>query len=127
MRLPALLLMALAGLTTGCQRADKSAEIREGAELFAANCAVCHGPQGQIREAQNYDADTPDLRKIEKNAPGGRLPRVMLAEIIDGRRLVEGHTRSMPIWGEALGQGDEQVVDAKIELLITYIESIQQR
>jgi mono/diheme cytochrome c family protein len=126
-RAKALLFMALAAMTTGCERADKSAEINEGAALFAANCAACHGPQGDVREAEMYDRDTPDLRRIAQNSPGGRLPRVILGEIIDGRRLIEGHTRSMPAWGEALGQGDDTVAEAKIDSLVAYIESIQQR
>lgn len=127
MRTQALLLVALAALTTGCERAEQSPDVSEGAALFAANCAVCHGPQGNVREAENYDADTPDLREIEQNSPGGRFPRVVLAEVIDGRRVIEGHARSMPTWGEALGQGDDEVAKAKIDQLIAYIESIQQR
>ena len=127
MRTQALLLVALAAMTTGCDRAGTSADLSEGAALFAANCAVCHGPQGNVREATNYDPATPDLREIARNSAGGRLPRVALAEVIDGRRVIEGHTRSMPAWGEALGQGDDKVAKAKIDLLIAYIESIQQR
>ena len=123
----AALLLALAALTTGCERADKSAEINEGAALFAANCEACHGPQGNVREAEMYDPDTPDLREIARTSPGGRLPRVALAQMIDGRRVNEGHSRSMPAWGDAMGQGDDEVAAAKIELLIAYIDSIQQR
>ena len=127
MRAQALLLVALAALTAGCERADNSVDISEGAALFAANCAVCHGPQGNVRQAENYDAGTPDLREIARNAPGGRFPRVVLAEVIDGRRVIEGHARSMPTWGEVLGQGGDEVAEAKIDLLVAYIESIQQR
>jgi len=126
-RTQALLLVALAALTTGCERAEESADISEGAALYAANCAVCHGPEGNVREAEMHDPKTPDLRKIAQTSPGGRLPRVMLAEIIDGRRVIESHARSMPAWGEALGQGDDKVAEAKIDLLVAYIESIQQR
>lgn len=127
MRTQALLLLALAGLITGCTPADNSADLSEGAALFAANCAACHGPEGNVREAELHDPKTPDLRKIAQSSPGGRLPRVMLAETIDGRRVIESHTRSMPTWGEVLGQGDDTVAQAKIDLLIAYIESIQQR
>ena len=127
MRTKVLLLLALAALTTACERADNSVDTNEGAALFAANCAVCHGPQGDVRQAEDYAADTPDLREIQRNAPGGRFPRVALAEVIDGRRMIEGHARSMPTWGEALGQGDDEVAKGKIDQLIAYIESIQQR
>jgi mono/diheme cytochrome c family protein len=114
-------------MTTGCERPDRAADVSEGAALYAANCAVCHGPEGNVREAELHDADTPDLRKITQNAAGGRFPGVVLAQIIDGRRVIEGHARSMPTWGEALGQGDDEVAAAKIDKLVAYIQSIQQR
>jgi mono/diheme cytochrome c family protein len=119
-------LIVLAAALTGCDRADTSVKVDEGAALFAANCAVCHGPAGDVRNADMHDADTPDLRKIAKESPGGRLPRAAMAEIIDGRRVIEGHARSMPTWGETLGQGDDTVAKEKIDKLIAYIESIQE-
>lgn len=126
MKHQALLMVALATALAGCDRTDPSADANQGATLFAANCAVCHGPAGNVRAAEMHDASTPDLRKIAQNSPTGRLPRAALAEIIDGRRVIEGHRRSMPTWGETLGQGDDQVAKQKIEKLIAYIESIQE-
>ena len=126
MRATALLLATLAVTLTGCERPDKSAQIEEGAGIFAANCATCHGPAGDVRNAETYDADTPDLRQIASKT-SGRLPLSALTEMIDGRRVIKGHARSMPAWGETLGEGDDELAAKRIASLLAYIESIQQR
>lgn len=115
----------LGTLLAGCGQGPSSADVSAGEEIFEQNCAVCHGPGGDVRRAAQHDAKTPDLRTIAERSPHGRLPRVMLAEIIDGRRIVQAHgSRTMPIWGEQLDQ-DSGSVDAQIDALLTYIESIQ--
>jgi mono/diheme cytochrome c family protein len=121
--IPSLLLCV--GLS-GCGQGQEAADVSAGQALFDQNCAVCHGPGGDVRRAAQHDANTPDLRTIAARAPHGRMPRVMLAEIIDGRRIVQAHdSRTMPIWGEQLDSENSGSVDEKIEALVTYIESIQ--
>jgi len=53
-------------------------------------------------------------------------------ELIDGRRVVKPHGDSqMPVWGDAFAksatESDERAIKAKIEALVRYLESIQER
>lgn len=80
------------------------AEGTNGAEIFAANCAICHGANGEGGVGPNL---TVALERIDKES--------LRTTIEDGRLNV--NRPSMPSW-EALGQ------DA-ITALVQYIESIQ--
>ena len=109
---------------TACEKTPAGGDAAAGKAVFDENCAACHGPGGDVRQAEDYSAETPDLRQIAGRA-GGRLPRVMLEKIIDGRRIVQAHgSRSMPAWGDRLGDDDAEVAQ-KVSALVAYIESIQ--
>lgn len=124
MHRPTILIVALCALVGGCQKAPTTTDTSAGKAIYDEFCAACHGPDGNVRLAQDYDAATPDLRKIAERS-GGRLPRVMLAKIIDGRRIVQAHgSRTMPEWGDRLGS-DDAVVEEKVAALVNYIDSIQ--
>ena len=127
MRAP-LVLVALTAMLVGCgevpnQPSASAGNASAGKAVFDQHCAACHGTGGDVRHAEQYDADTPDLRRIAAGSPGGRIPRVMLAKIIDGRGIVQAHgNRTMPIWGEI------EAIDAVgAESLVAYIETIQIR
>ncbi|MEM7280281.1 MAG: cytochrome c [Pseudomonadota bacterium] len=122
------ILTVLVGIVlAGCEKQPDPEEIiAQGKATFDAHCVACHGPDGDVRAADQYDPATPDLRTIASRSPQGRMPRVMLTEIIDGRRVVQAHgNRTMPVWGEALGMDDGGSADEKIDALVKYVESIQ--
>jgi mono/diheme cytochrome c family protein len=55
--------------------------IEEGARLYAENCAVCHGPEGQGRVGATLAKDWPSIRPdlqieatIERGVPGSVMP-----------------------------------------------------
>lgn len=120
-----LLIVVLAAMLTGCgEMPAPTNDVAAGKAVFDKHCAVCHGPGGDIRRAEQHDPATPDLRRIAATAAGGRLPRVILAEIIDGRRIVQAHGRgrTMPVWGE-----NEEIDAVGAQALVDYIETIQTR
>ena len=52
--------------------------------------------------------------------------------MIDGRQVVKVHGDSqMPVWGDAFAKSatdsDERAIKAKIDALVEYLESIQER
>ena len=122
-----ILFIVLLGTTlVGCGERSDSADSSAGQEIFDKHCAVCHGRGGNVRLAAQSDPNTPDLRRIAERSPQGRLPRIMLAEIIDGRRIVQAHgNRTMPIWGDQLDAEDGGTAEEKVNALVQYIESIQ--
>jgi mono/diheme cytochrome c family protein len=110
-----------------------------GAEDFETYCASCHGESGvgDGPVAEYLALEPADLTKLSRKN-GGPFPRERVAAIIDGREAVKVHgPRDMPVWGdwfnaeaEAPGlraQERELVVQARIDALVSYIETIQER
>ena len=63
------------------QEGDEEELLEQGAQIYAENCAVCHGEDGQGRVgatlAKNWPSIRPDLRVrqvIEKGIPGTFMP-----------------------------------------------------
>ena len=106
---------------------------------FLTYCAACHGVGGKgdgtVAEFLTITAtDLTQLRK--KNA--GLFPRERAINVIDGRTEVKVHgPRDMPVWGDWFkfeatssisGKGaQEEVVRARINALVDYIETIQEK
>jgi mono/diheme cytochrome c family protein len=84
---------------------DPSSEL--GAQLYAENCAVCHGPEGQGRVGATLAKDWPSIR-----------PDLTVKTIITNG--VPGS--AMPAWSQANGG---PLSEAEIEALTQYILSWQ--
>jgi hypothetical protein len=124
-------------LSCSATKADNSQP--EGRTDFVTYCAACHGVEGRgdgtIAEFLTITAtDLTQLRK--KNA--GLFPRERAINVIDGRTEVKVHgPRDMPVWGDwfefeadssVAGKGaGEKVVQARINALVDYIETIQEK
>jgi mono/diheme cytochrome c family protein len=101
-------------------------------------CMPCHGIEGRgdgplASKLANKPADLTQIAK----ANGGRFPSNEIARIIDGRKLSSAHRRTtMPIWGKRYSRriDDEETAATierrarhRIEALVRYIETLQQR
>ena len=101
----------------------------EGADLFRAYCASCHGrdAKGHGPAAPALKATVPDLTMITRNN-GGDFPVDRIRRIITGDHVVASHgSREMPIWGPVFHQVEADIDRGNVRLdnLIKYLESIQ--
>ena len=102
----------------------------EGADLYQAYCAVCHGKDGKGNGpmAKSLKAKAPDLTTIAAHH-GGTFPLEEVQNIISGEDTKPaGHgTREMPVWGPIFSQiaWDQDLGRLRIYNLAKYIEGLQ--
>lgn len=110
---------------------DKAGQF-DGAQLFRANCASCHGPSAQGNGPvapllRNRPSDLTQIAILN----GGTFPTARIQRVIDGRDVGSHGAPEMPVWGEAFkttpGGYTEDSVRARIAALVKYLESIQRR
>lgn len=122
-------------LLAGCYAPQAGSPIPsyDGARLYRANCASCHGQTGagDGPMVPQLSQSPSDLRTLSQRNDGV-FPYMAVARQIDGRdmRAVHG-TRDMPVWGWQFSHTDTDQRDpykqatARIEALVDYLESIQ--
>lgn len=103
----------------------------QGPDLFRAYCASCHGSDGKGDGPVAPILRTPpsNLTSIAKRNRGV-FPAKRLEVIIAADDLIAAHgTREMPIWGPIFHQveWDQDLGEVRVQNLIKYVESIQQR
>ena len=112
------------------QRPDAAAA-ETGRELFQTYCASCHGVVGRgdgpaAGELLHRPADLTQFAKQN----GGVFNEALLHRVIDGRTVKAHGTIEMPVWGDVfkwrLGL-PEDAIKARIEAIVRYVESIQER
>lgn len=99
-----------------------------GESDYINNCVDCHGDDGKGNgpKAKQLGSTPSDLTLLSIQN-GGLFPETAVYNIIDGRRVSDFHGQEMPIWGERFQEleGDDSVVDERINNLIDYLKSIQ--
>lgn len=127
-----LLVTGIISATAGCPSAW-SQEVAQysGSTLYKAYCASCHGfgGAGDGPVASSLNVEVPDLRRIAIRH-GGQFPTEQVRKIIDGRTTIPPHgPRAMPVWGREFRDDPpkQKHVSSLIDLLVEYIESIQQK
>ena len=87
----------------------QSGDVTRGAQVYDANCAVCHGPDGQGRIGVNLSQDFPaiDLTAFVRQAvvagvPGTRMPAWSAA---NGGPLADQEIDNVVAFVESLGSG----------------------
>ena len=113
--------------------ADEAPDM-SGAELFRVFCASCHGKHatGEGPVAPALNVRVPDLTRLAWR-DGGEFPREDVRRAIDGRLEYRAHgSREMPVWGirfydlsSSEPQAERAKVDAMIDKLVDYLESVQ--
>lgn len=101
----------------------------QGADLFHAYCATCHGDSGKGDGslASFLDVKVTDLTTISKRS-GGVFPEKRVYNIIAGKEVLKGHgTREMPIWGPIFHQKDDDLGKLRLKNVTSYVQSIQEK
>lgn len=103
-----------------------------GQHLYSSYCAVCHGADGKGGGpfAPQLKVWPSDLTQLAKRN-GGSFPSMHIAEVIDGEFQKPAHgSTDMPIWGpifRTAAHGREDSAQRRINRLVKYLESIQQK
>ena len=129
--------LPLLALTIGLYANISAAQDAEmGAELYATNCAACHGDgaKGDGDMASVMTIPSPNLTLLAKNA-GGEFPMSKIIQIIDGRTGVRSHGGAMPIFGAifkpdkgpGMEYGGEVAARGRALALALFLETIQQK
>jgi mono/diheme cytochrome c family protein len=107
--------------------------VESGDALFKTYCTSCHGQggKGDGPLAANLRVAPADLTRLSKRAHG-KFDAEQVRRIIDGRQRVASHGNSdMPVWGDAFKKASEgysdQKVKARIDALVEYLKTIQEK
>ena len=125
--------LSLAGVLLAGRADAQSTSAATGDYLFRTYCAACHGTsaKGDGPLAESMRRRPANLTEIGKRNQGV-FSADQVFKTIDGRVPVKGHGGpDMPVWGDAfknaIDRTDDATVQAKIEALVDYLESIQKR
>jgi mono/diheme cytochrome c family protein len=103
----------------------------KGPDLYNAHCAPCHGSDGKGNGPMVpvLKIKVPDLTVLAKNN-SGQFPTANVRKTITGQDVLLSHgSRDMPIWGPIFHQieDDRDFGNVRVENLVKYLESIQQK
>lgn len=107
-------------------------ESLDGATLYKAYCATCHGVDGKgVGPMTEWlKIKSPDLTRLSIRE-GGMFPLARVQRIISGEENVTaGHgTREMPVWGPVFSQiaWDQDLGRIRVYNLAKYLEKIQDK
>ena len=109
---------------------SRVAQAQRGAEIFKQKCVQCHGEDGKGMMIDSVKVESADLTQIMERRRAKEFPIKVVADIIDGRKMVASHgTRVMPVWGEVLTKEenlDKAELKGKMGELVAYLMTIQE-
>lgn len=126
----------LIGLGCCLTGADVRAQTPTGKQDYDHYCAVCHGSNGKGKGPGSYtlaQTNPSDLTRLSRRN-NGKFPFRRVYNIVDGREQFPSHERlNMPFFGTNLeieeGQSPQGKarVRSRIEAIVKYVESLQQK
>lgn len=128
--LAALAAFAAAGIGAAAQQRPPDADDpNSGSHLYREFCASCHGAggKGDGPAAPTLTRRATDLTQLSRRN-AGTFPREMVRAVLEATEPSAGHAEAMPNWRrmfERLERGNERAVRARVEALVTHLESLQ--
>jgi mono/diheme cytochrome c family protein len=100
----------------------------DGTALFRTYCANCHGTSGRGDGAMAGQMRRlpPDLSSFAVRN-GGVFPAERVRQVIDGTGVAAHGDREMPVWGAVFKRSSGGNVAARIDAIVRFLESLQQR
>ena len=112
--------------TTSNQTAAASSAVQRGKQTFQRLCVACHGDRGDGKGATLNQHPT-DLTRLARRT--GTSPAALVEAALKGTDPVVAHgSPGMMVWGAfflADAHGDRATADARIQDVVTFVESIQ--
>ena len=105
--------------------------LTKGPDLYQRYCAVCHGKDGKGGgpAAAALKTSPTDLTQLSKSN-GGKFPVGSVRQLLGGGSSTPAHgSTEMPIWGPVFRamSPDENIAKLRVDNLLRYLESIQQK
>jgi mono/diheme cytochrome c family protein len=104
------------------------ASAADGAALYRAYCANCHGGAGR--------GDGPMGAQLRRQPPnlttfavrnGGVFPAERVRQVIDGSGIAAHGDRDMPVWGAVFKRSSGGDEAGRIDAIVRFLEGLQQR
>ena len=127
-----VIVVLLLGAFAAGQQNSSPAGPMSGKQLYASYCGLCHGAdaKGGGPFSPQLKVWPPDLTQLAKKN-GGTFPSLHIAEIIGGEFDKPSHgSREMPVWGpvfRSMAHGRKDSAQRRIDSLVKYLESLQQK
>ena len=131
------LCVAVVVLTGACAPdMEDRTSVAQGARLFAANCAVCHGSDARGYQGPSEEIEAPPDLTTLSIRNGGRFPDVAVLAQIFGMAPHDDSERMMPQFGNIdlgptviveMEDGIGTPVQADLLALSEYLKSIQRQ
>jgi mono/diheme cytochrome c family protein len=107
-----------------------SAAVERGRATFQKTCSVCHGDRADARTEAGRALKPPaaNLRTLTKRY--GTFPAAHVRAVITGQDNTASHSPAMRSWGAMLigaANGDEAAAAKRLDDVIAFIESVQEK
>jgi mono/diheme cytochrome c family protein len=124
-------ILAMGALAVLAVAAAHDTSMTKGPDLYQRYCAVCHGKDGKGGgpAAAALKASPTDLTQLAKSN-GGKFPLGAVRQSLGGGSSTPAHgSEEMPIWGPVFRamSPDENIAKLRVDNLLRYLESIQQK
>jgi cytochrome c553 len=108
-----------------------------GRGSYIRYCAACHGDDGKGNgpKASSLTQKPADLTQLAKNN-NGTFPAPRVTRILDGSEAIPAHgSAQKPVWGHVFGAGEraaggqpaQTVARQRIQLILRYLETVQEK